>query len=245
MKEKSQSQLSLNKAILNLGKIQVLEGKTDQLTLTYRTGAILEAQKAWMEARLEKWYQALEEKYEVKIAKKHFSYNGQNYSLIIVLETPHSVAWDTISDEAFRSQLFKDVRRYLAERIIEEYPLPFESRANWDIPIAPNARCKYLFCEHGVAPILNENQVKVIGGEKFQNAVKKAVEENDGVYIGIRIARIREGKYTVGYLEFSRNHEFKNDLFFKDPLIDALVNVMKKFFKDRLSFKGRGEEDII
>lgn len=244
MKEKSQNRLSLIGAILNLGKIQVMEGKTDQLTLTYRTGAILEAQKVWMEGQLKEWYQELEKRYEVKIVKKHFAYNGQNYSLTIVLEVSHTVDWNTISDEAFRSQLFKDIRRYLAERIIKEYPLPFKSEANWDIPVAPNAPCKYVFSKHVEPPILDEKQVKIINSDKFQNAVKAAIEENDGVFVSIRISRIREEKYAVGYFEFTRNQESQYDLFTRDPLIEALSNVMKRFFKSNLSFQAKGEEDI-
>ena len=72
MEEKGQNFLDMVIAMSDLATLKVIDGKSDQLTVTYTTSAVLEAQKVWMESQLGEWYQDLEKKFNVKLDKYTF-----------------------------------------------------------------------------------------------------------------------------------------------------------------------------
>lgn len=240
MEEKGQNFLDMVVAMSDLATLKVTDGKSDQLMVTYTTSAVLEAQKVWMESQLGEWYQDLEKKFNVKIVGKWFK-GGNQYSLVLRLEIPICVPKWSISDNGFREELVKTIRRYFAQRIIKEHPLPFR----WDVPIAPRAMCKYVFSKYQDNPVLSEEEAGIIESDGFKQAVKEAIEENDGVFTAIRVALIRDGKYKVGYLEYKR----KDIIFVSpetiDPLIGSLHNVMEGWLRGKLYLKPYGETDIV
>jgi len=243
MDTKDQIFFDLITALRSFEKISMINGKFDQITVTYTTSAVLEAQKVWMADQLTGWYEDLEQKFGIKVVEKDFSCS-QRYSLVLKLEIPIYVDWSVISDDNFRKEVIKTVRKYLAQRIIKEHSLPFKAEAFWDIPIAPKVTCRYVFSRHGSAPILSVKEAKIIKSDKFRQAVKKAVEENDGIFVGIRVESIRDEKYEIGYLEYQYNKVTSTGFLEIDPLDKALVVVMLGFFKKELFLQPRGEKDI-
>lgn len=248
MKEKKEPQtLDLLSAEKGLTGIKLDEGRHQTLIVTYHTGAKLEAQKVWMMNKLKflNWYQQLEEQYHAKIIQINFKCR-QTYSLVLELGYAGFLDLKAISDEVFRSDLINFIRRNFAMRIIEEFPLPFEAEAFWGIPAAANAMCKYVFTQYGEEPVIDENIIKVIENPGFKKEIKTVIEENDGVFVNLRVERAREEKYFVGYLEYKRKDEHGFDLFTPDPLSKALRMIMYKFLKDNNSCRLEpwGEEDI-
>jgi len=243
MNEKNQRSLDMVVALQDLGKTEVVKSGSDRLVVKYVTGAVLEAQKVWMESQLDEWYKDLEKKFNVKIVKR-WTKGGHQYSLVLKLEIPICVKWN-ISDDGFREELVRTVRKYFAERIIEEHPLPFRAKTILDIPIAPEAMCKYIFSKYQNNPVLDEKEAKIIEGDKFKQEVKRAIKENGGVFIAIRVALIRDGKYKIGYLEYKHMDIISADSWTLDPLIMSLHNVMEKWFKNRLHLLPHGETDIV
>jgi len=244
MEEKDQNFLDMVIAMSDLAALKVIDGKPDQLTVTYTTSAVLEAQKVWMESQLDGWYQDLGKKFNVKIVGKWFK-GGQQYSLVLELEIPIYVDWSVISDTGFRKELITAVRKYFVQRIIQEHPLPFNAEAFWEIPIVPGAMCKYIFTKYQEDPILSEKEAEIIEKDNFKQAVKRAIEENGGVFIAIRVELIMDGKYKVGYLEYKRTGIIFMDFWAKDPLTNALNDVIKRYFKDRLNLSPHGETDVV
>jgi len=230
----------------DLEAVKTVNGKSDQLTVTYTTSAELEAQKVWMSDQLTGWFEDLEQRFSVKIIEKTFSC-GQRYSLVLKLEIPVYVDWSVISDDDFRKEIIKTVRKCLAQRIIKEHPLPFRAEAFWDIPIAPGVTCKYVFSRYGSCgstPILNAGEAKIIRSDKFKKAVRKAVEENDGVFVGIRIESVRDKRYEIGYLEYQYNEITSSGFLEFNPLDNALDTVMSKYFKREVFLNPHSEKDI-
>jgi len=245
MDTKDQIFFDLFTALRDIERISIVRGKSDQLMVTYTTSAVLEAQKVWMIGQLDEWYQDLEQKFNLKIAERWFTHNDQRYSLVLKLEIPVYVVWNIISDDDFRKELIKTVRKYFAQRIIKEHPLPFRAEAFWDIPIAPKVTCKYVFSPFNRTVVLGRKEAKIIESDEFKQAVKKAIEENDGVFIGIRVESIRDWRYKIGYLEYQYNKVASTGFLEVNPLNEALNAVMLKYFKKELFLQPHGEKDII
>jgi len=244
MDTKDQIFFDLLNALRDLGTISIINGKSDQLMVTYTTSAVLEAQKVWMIGQLDGWYQDLERKFNLKIAERWFINNDQRYSLVLKIEIPVYVGWNVISDDDFRKELVKTVRKYFAQRIIKEHPLPFRVEAFWDIPIAPKVTCKYVFSSSNRTVVLGRKEAKIIESDEFKQAAKKAIEENDGVFIGIRVESIRDRRYEIGYLEYQYNEVASAGFLEVNPLNKALNAVMLRYFKYELFLNPCGEKDI-
>lgn len=243
MNTKDQIFFDLIVALRSLETISIIDGKSDQLTVTYTTSAVLEAQKVWMADQLIEWYEDLERKFGIKIVEKDFSYS-QRYSLVLKLEIPVYVDWSVVSDNDFRKEIIKTIRKYLAQRIIKEHPLPFKVEAFWNISIAPRVTCKYVFSRHSGAPILSTKEAKIIRSDKFKQTVKKVIKENDGVFVGIRVESIRDEKYEIGYLEYQYNKVAFTGFLEINPLDEALGVIISKYFKKELFLQPHGEKDI-
>ncbi|HCU70171.1 MAG TPA: hypothetical protein DIC35_00265 [Candidatus Moranbacteria bacterium] len=249
--EKEKRKFDLMGTIDDLGEIEIIHGANGNLTVIYPTEAVFEAQKAWMEDRLKEkeWISGLEDRYGVKMIDSGFICNGGKYSLSIIINIPRSIRWDVIQDGGFLLELFMVVRKYFAERIIKDYPLPFSPDFK-HIPLKPYVRCKYCFSYYHSCPTaLPRHAISIIAEEKFRESMKEAIEGNGSFFLDIRIGKTRKNS-QVAYLELTRRIETTlkkgspGGSCENDALNIALSGVLRNFFGDRMALYPCCEKDI-
>ncbi|EKE11826.1 MAG: hypothetical protein ACD_15C00016G0001 [uncultured bacterium] len=244
--EKEKQKFDLMGTIDNLVQIEIVHGATGNLTVNYPTEAVFEAQKAWMEDKLKEkeWIKGLEDGYRVKVIDSGFICNGGKYSLSIIINIPRIIRWDVIQDGSFLLELFTMVRKYFAERIVVDYPLPFSPNFN-RIPLKPYVKCKYCFSYHHSFPAaIPRHAISLIAEEKFRESMKEAINANGGFFLDIRIGKTRKN-IPVAYLELTRRMETSLEKGSEDDDVGvALSGVLSNFFGDRMALYPCCEKDI-
>ena len=154
-----------------------------KFTVTKTTGAKAQAQAVWLAKQLPGWVDLLNQKsgavvinarvkFEVK--RNEFSRGGwstyENGKLVVEMVLPGGLVLEQIEDEELRKSQAGQIKKILAQKILEEFPPIFDCEnptfaANWPVTYCMRKfhRFRYVYKELDEAKFLIELAEKLLG----------------------------------------------------------------------------------
>lgn len=178
----------------------------DFLIVTYETEAMFEAQKAWMEERLDAWLYAFEKKFsQLYFSKISYKYlQNRKISIVLKFKIPFTVLFDELLEPKAQSPVIGQFKKTWAKAIIKHHPLPFDVSSFDHIPIHPEYSLKYLICSNG--HYLHKKYVPRVSSKEFRSDIAYQLEHFSSKLCSIRVLPLASSSKFVAYLEFI--HDF-------------------------------------